>query len=207
MWPYNILNTDQLNNRDDMLWPAPKVGYNTLLDLKFVEGSSSSITEPFSVQEFKDWGKIDVSDDDVLIEELITSAREICEGFLCISLIPRTVIAILDNSNGNSYLPYGPVVELISITDVDGNAITTDNYKLQLEDFKRLSYPYSKYVRLEYTAGYDTVPRKIKTGILQQLLYMYQHRGDEVYISRTGSIDVGLAPEAESTLSPYSRNA
>ena len=206
MWPFNILNTNPPDFRQrGQVWPAPKVGYNTLLDVKFVEGSSAPL-EFITLQEAKDWMKLDLPDDDAIVLDLITTCREIVEAFLNISLIPRTVIATIDNSNGNFYLPYGPVNSLISIQDIDGNDITTDNYKLQLEDFKRLAFPYLNYIRLEYTAGYSIVPHKIKKGIMQQILYMYQHRGDEVYISRTGSIDIGLAPEAESTLLPFSRN-
>jgi len=206
MWPWNILNSENLiQDKRNGLWPAPQVSYGGILDLKMVEGSTTPV-EPVALQDFKDWGKIDVSDDDSLITEIITTAREMCEAFLNISLIPRSIIAIIDNSNGNTYFPYGPVVALTSITDYNGNAIATEDYRLEMEDFKRLAWPYQKYIRIEYTAGYTTIPRKIKTGILQQILWLYQHRGDELHLIRTGSIDVGLSPEAVSSLAPFSRN-
>ncbi len=207
MFPYNILNSDPVNTtpRYGAIWPAPKVSYGGLLDVVFVEGSSAPV-ESINLAEAKAWMKVDVSDDDSVITELITMAREICETYLNISLIPRSVIAIIDNSNGNTYLPYGPVGSITSITDVNGNVISVDNYRLQMEQFKRLAWPCFSYIRLQYTAGYTTLPVKIKIGLMQQILYMYQHRGDEIYISRTGSIDVGLAPDAESTLRPFSRN-
>lgn len=196
MFPFFGIDNRTVGERT--IWPAPKVSYGGLLDVKFVEGSASSIDEPITLQQAKDWAKVDVSDDDDLIEELITATREYCEGYLNQSLIPRTVIAIIDNSNGNEYLPYCPFVELVSITDVEGDTISSDRYRLQMEDFKRIEYPCLKYIRIEYTAGYDTVPGKYKTGLKQQFLWLYQHRGDEIK-------SVGMSPEAEVSLLPYRR--
>lgn len=196
MFPF-FPETDYDRRYNRPIWPSPKVAYNTVLDVKFVEGSSTP-TEPVALQEFKDWGKIDVSEDDTLIEDLLISAREYVEGYLCTGLISRTVIAILDNSNGNQYLPYGPVTEIVSVKDYLGTEIPTDNYRIELEDFKRLAWPCLKYIRLEYVAGYSTIPRKIKTGLMQQALWWYQHRGDEEFKSQMG-------PDAEATLQPYRR--
>ena len=63
MEPFNILNSDAQPQRN-VIWNAPKVSYGCLLDVKFVEGSSAP-TEFITVQEAKDWMKVDVSDDDI----------------------------------------------------------------------------------------------------------------------------------------------
>jgi len=196
MWPFFPSNTD-LNLRERALWPAPKMGYNTVLGVDFVEGSGGT-TEPVTLDQLKNWGKIDVTDDDDLIEELGAHARQMVEGFLNVSIVPRTVVAFINNCNGNMQLPYGPVVELISITDYNGDAIAADNYRLELGDFKRLAYPKSNYIRLEYTAGYTTIPRWALTGIKQQFIWLYQHRGDEVQQSQ-------MSPDAYATLIQYRR--
>lgn len=196
MWPFFPVNTDRRVS-DRPIWPAAKMGYNTVMDVVFVEGSGT-VDEPVSLEQAKNWGKIDVTDDDELIAELITSSRQTCEGFLNVSLIPRTVTAYLANPNGNIALPYCPFVELVSISDYNGTAITTDNYRLELGDFKRLSYPKCDYVRIEYTAGYSTLPRWALTAIKQQFIWLYQHRGDEVQQAQ-------MSPDAMATLNPYRR--
>lgn len=174
---------------------------NYVLDTQFDDGSESDATvEPFDVEVAKGWGKIDVSDDDSIIETLITTARQQCEDFLNISLIARTVTAYLDNSAGNIRLPYGPVKEIVSITDdsKDLNDIDEDNYELKGLLFKTLSSPSNCHVIISYTAGYDILPEHFKTAVKQQILYLYENRGDAKLMEQ-------LSPIVAVTLKPYRR--
>lgn len=159
---------------EDMLWvPNNDIAYNAVLDVSF---SGEGTTEPVILQEAKDWCKIDdVDDDDTLIEELITSARILCEEYSGISFINRTVTASLNNSLGGIELPYGPVKTFTSIVDSESNSL---EYTLRNEKFKQLIDPAKSFVKVVYTAGYKILPKNLKTAILNQIAWMYDNRGD-----------------------------
>lgn len=165
--------------------------YNAVLEVKQVE---SSVTEPVTVQEAKDWMKVDLTDDDTLITELITVARKQVEGYLCISLVPKNITAILNNSQGGIELPYGPVASITSVKDEDDVTLTeTDDYVLQGEDYKTIKTPYD-YLKVVYVTAANI---EHKTGVLQQILYLYENRGD---------VNAGqLSPMVKMTLKPYRR--
>lgn len=180
--------------------------YNAVLEAKEVE---STPTEPVTLQEAKDWCKIEVSDDDTLIEELIVSARKQCEGFLCISLVDKTVSAVLNNSLGNIELPYGPIKTITSITDSEGTVlVANDTYKLRGFEFKKLESPCNEYLEAVYTTGYTTIPDNFKTAVLQQIAFLYENRGDTPAGSQrfnNQNVPTQLSPMVKETLNPYRR--
>lgn len=151
--------------------------YNGVIDVAFTEESTAL---PFTPSEVKKWARIDTSDDDTIVLALINAARRKCEHYTGISFITRTVTAILNNSNGGIFLPYGPVAEDadITLTDLDGNTITQDNNEIIGLQFKQLVEPRIGYIRAVYEAGYETLPADLVTAWKMQIAYMYDHRGD-----------------------------
>lgn len=146
--------------------------FNAVLDVQF----SSEGSEPVTLLEAKNWCRVDVTDDNSLITELITSARIICEQYTNISFITRTVTAVLQNSCGKIFLPYGPVSTISSYTDRDSNQI--NDPKVYGVQFKYIEYPVDDYIKVVYTAGYSTLPPNLKTALLSQIQWMYDNRGD-----------------------------
>lgn len=145
--------------------------YNSVLAISFsAEGS-----EPVTLQEAKDWGKIEQDADDDLIEELITAAREECESYTGLGFITRTIVATINNANGGFVLPYGPVTSDVAVTDSDD--ATWSDLRGEYE--------------VTYDAGYATLPKRLKTAIKQQFLFMYENRGES---------EIGLSPIAASLL-------
>ncbi len=159
--------------------------------------SSESSTEPITLAEAKAWIKVDtaITADDTLITELIKAARQQCEGFLGISLISRTVTAIINNSAGNIELPYGPLVSFTSLTDEDGNAIVAADYGLRGIGFKYLYTPRYDYMTAVYTTGYTAVQENFKTAVKEQVAWLYDNRGEAKELSEIVSM----------TLKPYRR--
>lgn len=147
--------------------------------------SSESATEPITLAEAKAWIKVDtaITADDTLITELIKAARQQVEGFLGISLISRTVTAVINNSAGSIELPYGPLVSFTSLTDEDNVAITSDNYELRGIEFKYLKTPEYDYMTAVYTTGYTTVPENFKTAVKEQVAWLYDNRGEAKELS------------------------
>lgn len=165
---------------------------NLVLDIKF----SNEGSEPVTVLEAKNWLKIDVPDDDLLLADLITSARQQCEGYLNISLIDRTVTAWLQIGLDEIRLPYGPVKTVTNVTNYKGDPIV--GYVLKYEMFQALD-PTTE-VKAVYSAGFeDGLPKQFKTAILSQVAWLYEHRGDEK------EADTTLGPEVMRKLKPYRR--
>jgi uncharacterized phiE125 gp8 family phage protein len=166
---------------------------NLVLDIKF----ESEGPEPVTLADAKGWLKIDVTDDDTLLTDLITAARQDCENYLNISLVDRTVTAWLQIGLDEIRLPYGPVNEVTSVTNsATGEAI--EGYTLKYEMFKALD-PCSE-VKTVYTAGFNGgLPKHFKIAVLSQLAYQYEHRGDET------EQQSNLSPEVMRKLKPYRR--
>lgn len=158
-----------------------------------IAGGLTPGAEPVTLEQAKDWLKVEVDDDDAIIESLITAARLVCEGYVALSFVTRTVTAVLNNGLGNIRLPYGPVNEITSATDISGGAI--GSYTITGIANKRLLEPKTNYIQLVYSAGYVGLPKHFKTAILTQLTRMYQHRGDDSITD--------IAPDAKIILKPH----
>ena len=165
---------------------------NILLDIKF----SDEGAEPVTPAEAKNWLKIDdVTDDDALIVDLITSSRMHCEGYLNISLVNRTIVAYLNIGLGEMPLPYGPVIEVTDVSSIDGVTQIT-SYILRYEVFKAIDP--APEIKVTYTAGFAAaIPKNFKIAILNEIAWEYEHRGDG---------DAGdMSPEVKRMLKPYRR--
>ena len=147
------------------------------------DGGVVIVTEPVTLNQAKDWLKVETSDDDAIITSLIKAARLNCEGYVDKSFVERTVTAIVKNELGNIRLPYGPVNNIVSISDSDGVAIT--DYGITGISDKRLAWPASSYVKIEYTAGYAVCPDDFITAIKVRLTELYQNRGDAPAIDKS----------------------
>lgn len=169
--------------------------YNAVIDIKDVSSGSDEIVEPITVQEVKDYLRLEgftdtdestsesLSDfdfDDTLIEEAITAVREMVELKCSLSLIPKTLSTVLTNQVGLIEIPRGPVNSVTSITSEDGDAYDADNIKTVGGDFKLLRCPNDCNMTVVYEAGYTTVPKGIKFDLLRAAAYYYMNRGAEV---------------------------
>lgn len=145
-------------------------------------------SEPVTLNDMKDWGKIDQSVDNALITALIKTARIMCEQYTNTSIITRTIVADINNANGGFILPYGPVTNTPTAVDWQGTALTI------VWNFSQIQSPYGR-MQVTYTAGV-TDQSLYKTAIMQQALYLYENRGDE---------KVSMAPVACTLLNPLIR--
>jgi hypothetical protein len=166
---------------------------NLVLDTTFTNEGA----EPVTLLDVKGWLKIDVSDDDALLTELITTARQDCEAYLNISLIERTVTAFLQIGLEEMRLPYGPVKEVTAVTSIDGVTVI-ESFIMKYESFKAID-PITE-IKVVYTAGFNgNLPKHFKTAILKQTAWQYEHRGDDT--DATSS----LSPEVMRQLKPHRR--
>ena len=158
--------------------------------------------EPVNVDDAKAWMKIDLTDDDTLITSLITTARILCESFLNMSIIQRTVFANINNTLGGVELPFCPYASMFALTNSDGRVFDTDEWKVTNLPFACLQYPKEEFLTAVYTAGYQECPEYLRTAILVQIAFMYENRGDVE--TREGRV-YNLCELAKQMLSPFRR--
>ena len=168
------------------------VSYNQTIDIV----KEDVTDEPVTLAEAKAFCKVDVSDDDDLIAELITAAREYCESYTGIAFVKREFITTFNNCNGGYYLPYGPIEELTKLEDEDGTEIEAADYKVAGTNWMKIKEPKALQLTATYTGGYETLPNILKTALLNAIFYLYDNRS-----VATDSI----GPIAESKLKMYRR--
>lgn len=160
---------------------------NRLIAAIDITAASPGITEPVTVQDIKDYlrleGFIDDSDsistefddDDSLIEDLITASRERLELFTGLSFVAKTWQIEFDNPLGWFELPHGPVTSITSVSNLSGDDVT---YTVTI-DLAKIKTPCLLEMQAEYEAGYDVLPVALKQAMLTEIAYRYIHRGDE----------------------------
>jgi len=163
--------------------------YNLLIDYKDVT-ADSDITEPLTVQEVKDYLRLegfiddseslssDFTDDDTLIGELITSARVRLEDYTGLSFIPKTMEIEFTNLAGNFVIPFGPVNSITTLTYSDEDLTAITEYTTT-NNLSKLKTPLNENMIMTYEAGYSTLPKGLKLAMLKQIAWDYTNRGDE----------------------------
>lgn len=163
---------------------------NLILETIDVSNESGPVDEPVTLDEMKNYLKLigfiddndstsvpEFTDDDDIITELITTARQWLEEELGISIVDHDWQAIgVTNEAGMIQLKKGPVKEISGITDKDGDDIDADEIKV-IGDF--LKCPRQCDMTVNYSAGFTNIPSPLVTEIKRIASYLYQHRGEE----------------------------
>lgn len=166
-------------------------------------------TEPVSLSTVKDHLRIDTTDQDSALSNLIQAARERAERYLARALITQTLELRLDRFPSMIELPRPPIQSMDTITyiDPDGVEQTLASYDADTEGARIIpshgsDWPTTRVtvnaVTVTYTAGYGDaadVPEAIKQGMLVQIERMYD-RHDTDY-------DKTLAMVSASLMWPY----
>lgn len=134
-------------------------------------------TEPVTLAEAKRWLQVDFTDDDALITDLITAARETIEQYTNLALVDKTVTADAQSTCTGDVmrLPFALKATEVSVTDLETEeTLAADEYTLR-GNVLRVSYKgnYS----LSYTLT-PVVPKALKEAILAEVAQRYKNRGD-----------------------------
>ena len=159
--------------------------------------TSPPATDPLTLDEVKNFLRVDANSDDALITSLITAARLFCEGNTGRSLITRSYSLFLDSWPELRVieLPYPPLLSVtqVNVYAVDNSFVTLDpvNYyvdtaggRIVLADSAVRPLPgrIANGIEIQFTAGYgvteNDVPALLRQGMLQLIAHLYEHRGD-----------------------------
>jgi hypothetical protein len=171
-----------------------------------VQLTTGGITEPVTLQEAKDYARIDGFTEDTLITSLITMARTHCESYIGKCIVSKTVTIDSFTFPYQFQMPYGPLTNVLNISKcvtIDQNGVETPlNYQVNAGLFPKLfilggaqSYKF----KLVYTAGFTTVPEDIKLAIKMLVNTLYERREDVV----VGTIVADFPLGVKALLMPY----
>jgi uncharacterized phiE125 gp8 family phage protein len=202
--------------------------YNLVHSWKNVSDASPGSSEPVTRTEMKNYMRIsaftddndstsvdEFTEDDDLIDELIISAREGVEEFTGLALVPKEMRVVLTNLAGMSELPFSPIAEISEVLYKDDEEDAEDpdyinrfteeptSFKIYGQEVKNVHCPRQELMTFQYTCGYGTdgvsaMPKRLKEAIIKEVLYRYEHRGDEL-------TDTGICKAARILARPFRR--
>lgn len=142
-----------------------------------------------TLQDVKDYCRVDFNNDDTLFTQLIASSRERLEKY-CGRVFLESDCEAIYNQEGcgdRVLLAYSDNIVL----DPGGayNSLLVGESYIKTED---------EEVKLTYEAGYpvETMPKWIKQAVLMDVAYRYENRGDV-------SISTGINGEVKEFLKPF----
>ena len=135
----------------------------------------TSSSEPVTLEMLKAHLQIDFTKHDTLLNIMLQAAREAVETFLCASLIETTITARWEELSTEE-LPYGPVNEIVSIYDGDGNSISGTAIEGLMKGFVSIKANRTSPTVVQYKAGYESVPYNIQLAIMKLATDNFEHR-------------------------------
>ncbi len=158
------------------------------------------MTEPITLEEAKNYLKVDGGEDNVLISGLISTARELAEIEADQVFIIRTIELVYDDAPESIEIPYRPLYEVTKIetiseadvkTEVSSSLYNVDTsgkiFSGRIKLKSGCTWPthrdFASFI-ITIKAGYGTaeedVPSLIKQAILQIIGHLYENRGSQV---------------------------
>ncbi|QDP57508.1 MAG: putative head completion protein [Prokaryotic dsDNA virus sp.] len=142
---------------------------------------SESGGEPVNLSDVKNYIKVDFSDDDVLIETMLTTARVWCENYISRDIVVKQREYFLPKTNGVFDLPFGPIATIDEVK-INGSVTTAyDTLGFNNETIE-LNAGESEKVIVKYTtAGYTDAnlnTNMIKSAIMQLVSTYYDNRSE-----------------------------
>jgi hypothetical protein len=162
---------------------------NQIINVEITSGESPPVSEPVGLQEMKDYLRLegyvtnedspsdDFTFDDDLIEAMISEARQWVEAKTWVHVIPKTIEVSARCEAGYLEFP-GPVTSDISLSDLDGNAITDARWLGTR--FPKLISTHCAPLTATYNVGYSgNSPKWVTDAIKAYVAWAYENRGDE----------------------------
>jgi uncharacterized phiE125 gp8 family phage protein len=174
--------------------------------------SVKNLDWPLTLEQVKDFLRVNDSYDDLYIGLLLEAVCEQVERYIGLDSYVRTRQSYWERVGRQVWLPYGPHTTISSVVSIDDEGTETTltlgvDYSVSGMEYKKIhidGFP-GEYMKVTYLSGYPAgeCPSAIKGAILQEISLQYKNRQDPNTPSRV-SVN-GLTLEARQLLSPYMR--
>jgi uncharacterized phiE125 gp8 family phage protein len=154
--------------------------------MRALKRTTQPVTEPLSLAEAKLYLRVDGSEEDSLITDMIVAVREAAEDYLHKSLVTQGWTLTYENyAPACSPLPKGPVQAISHVktrdrTGAESTVSTTLYHLSAVEDAVHFeSTVMAHEVDITYSCGYgdaEDVPVSVKQGMLLHLAALYEDR-------------------------------
>ena len=144
--------------------------------------------EVVTLEEAKNYLRVDYNEDDDLIEALISTAQTRLEQYAGVAMTPRTlkVVAFVNEFIELPYTPTGAISlveywnneEWVVMPVGDYNVLGDTTKKIYMVANNDMEY------RFTYACGYATTPKPMKTAILKYVADLYEYRESSVEASQ-----------------------
>lgn len=164
--------------------------------MSIINISSEETNTILSIDEIKNFLRIDFNDDDNLLKKALNTATKQCELRISRTLVQKTYILssydpIKDNKIDLEYDPIKSITK-IEVIDKEGNTkeLSTSSYRL---DKTRncvyfLNIPTNYYkIDITYIAGYEVVPEDLKQALLFHIAKIYEDKSGYYPIPKASS--------------------
>jgi hypothetical protein len=157
--------------------------YNNFLEIDITD--TTGVSEVVSLSDAKAMLRLSNTSEDSFISSLIIAGRVWCERYLNKSVMPKSIVALVNHDGKYSmplaYLPLGNIakVEFRWVPSTTWQDITTQTSQWEMQGSRFFSYNPGQY-RITYTTIQDTNNIEIiKLAIKQFVAFYYENRGDE----------------------------
>jgi uncharacterized phiE125 gp8 family phage protein len=163
--------------------------------------TAAPAVEPVTLAEAKAHCRVDASADDTLIQNLVTTARELVEDYIDRALVTQRLVMKIDEFGSEIELPRPPMASSGTVTAVtitytiaDGSTTTlaASEYRVdrdaqpgRIRTLYNGSWPSglldANAVTVTWWAGYGAatdVPQRVKSAMLMTILELYEKRSD-----------------------------
>lgn len=152
-----------------------------------VKITATTGSEIVTVSGAKDFIRIDTSDDDTLIGNMIEQARLWCENYISRDIVAKTRVYYLEEADSRFDVPFAPLASISSVT-VDGTAADYNTYGVYDEVILLDSLP-AKDIKVTYTT------EGMNDGLLQQAILQlvstyYDNRADFIVMQGVSFVEV-----------------
>lgn len=163
-----------------------------------VKITATTGSEIVTVADAKGYIRIDTSDDDTLLGNMIEQARIWCENYIGQDIVAKTRQYYLEYTDDRFEIPFAPVSAISSVT-VEGVSAAYDTYGLRT-DIIALNKLAAKDIIVTYTTtGLDD--GLLQQAILQLVSTFYDNRAD--FIVMQGVSFVEVPANVKHILAPY----
>ncbi len=156
---------------------------------RLLQRITAPAAEPLSLSETKLYLRVDASDEDSLISNFISAARQVAEDYINISFINQSwKIGLDDYANFEVILPRGPVNSITSVKSITKTGVETTisstSYHLNAAS-DRLCFDAlvtGHRVEIVYATGFGAdasdVPEALRQALLAHVAALYEMRGE-----------------------------
>ena len=154
------------------------LGETLPLNGDFTIGTVADPRDLTTVDTVKGWLNLKATDDDPLLQRLITAQSRLLEAWLSRPIVLQPFISTYDGPGGSNLCLKNYPIQAVSNVLVDAEDVTAkvDHDDISIWRTDNMNFPMGTVVTVAYTAGFPTVPFDIEQACIELVSLRYRER-------------------------------